>query len=100
MSVNRTDRASAPVECGVGNIYDRLEDARKKRAQILETPEPANQDWEARRRRVSSRQSFPTLKPPKPQAAEPAPRPRQFGWTAPLALSLLILLVLFVYAVR
>jgi hypothetical protein len=75
----------------MGNIYDRLEDARKKRERALETPHPANDD--------RPQLPFPKLKPPVDFPAETLPQPSFIEWAAPVLLALAIFAVIFAFAV-
>ena len=89
MSVSSNDRKETRQDRSVGNIYERLDDARKKREKALETPPPANH----------SKRPFPKLKPPVDFPPEPGPRPSRLEWAAPILLSLAIFGLLVAYAV-
>lgn len=90
---NRGDRS-------VGNIYDRLDAARRKREQALETPTPANDDRETMSKPTpAAKRVFPTLKPPRHDFAEEVSPPR-WDWAVPWLLGIAIFAVIFVFAVR
>ena len=90
---NRGDRS-------VGNIYDRLDAARRKREKALETPTPANDDRETMSKSApAADRVFPTLKPPRYDFAENVSPPR-WEWAVPWLLGLAIFAVIFVFAVR
>ncbi len=86
-------------ERNVGNIYERLEDARRKRERILHTSAPANDDRRAQSA-VSTpvNRGFPTLKPPASDMSDGATE-RSLDWTVPWLLGLLIFAVIFGFAV-
>lgn len=73
----------------MGNIYERLDDARRKRERLLDTPPAANR----------AKPPFPRLKAPlgNPTVTD-APR-RGPGWMLPVLLALAIFGVIFVFAV-
>lgn len=85
-------------ERNVGNIYDRLDEARRKRERILETPPPANDDRRAKNVSKPVSRSFPTLKPPASDAQD-AVGERDLDWTIPWLLGLVIFAVIFGFAV-
>ena len=86
-------------ERNVGNRYERLENARRKRERALKTSAPANDD-----RRTQNAMSkpvnrgFPTLKPPASDMSDGATE-RSLDWTIPWLLGLLIFAVIFGFAV-
>lgn len=83
----------------VGNIYERLEDARRKRERALETAEPANDDRRALTAMSTAvSRGFPTLKPPASDMPDGATE-RRFDWAVPWLLGLLIFAVIFGFAV-
>ena len=88
---NREDRS-------VGNIYDRLDAARRKREQILETPVPANDDRRAETT-PSVHRPFPKLKPARSNTLV-ARAGRRWDWAMPWALGLAIFVLIFAFAVR
>ncbi len=89
--------ADARGERSKGNIYDRLEAARQQREKVLDTPTPAN-DSRTPTRPTSRPQSFPTLKPQAPDILSET-RESSFGWGVPLLLALVILGLIFSFAV-
>ncbi|MEL7152034.1 MAG: hypothetical protein AAGK71_14950 [Pseudomonadota bacterium] len=89
---SRTDRS-------VGNIYDRLDAARRQREQVLETPEPANDDHVAREMSQQRTRPFPTLKPPRP-VMEQETALRRWDWIVPWLLGVAIFALIFWFAVR
>ena len=96
MALDKSGRANSRSERGVGNIYQRLDEARRQREQALDTPAPANIDREAR---PDAKRPFPKLKPPvdeSPTVAEPS----RLEWMLPLALSVVILAVIVGFAVQ
>lgn len=94
MPLNKSPRANAPLERGVGNIHDRLNEARKKRALLLETSKSADTD----RRVAPSRQNtLPPLSPP-PISANDVQQPGRMAWALPVALGVLIVAILVIYA--
>lgn len=98
LSLDTSDTVEERVERGVGNIYERLDAARRKREEILDIPEPANED---RRAAVKSRvpdRVFPTLKPPRPPMPVVATEPK-YDRFVPWFLGLLIFVVIFAFAV-
>ena len=91
-----TDRGDRSV----GNIYDRLDAARRKREQVLDTPAPANDDRETMSTPTrAANRVFPTLKPPRPDFSEEV-SPSRWEWAVPWLLGLAIFAVIFVFAVR
>lgn len=99
MGLNTRIPDEARGERNVGNIYERLEEARRKREQVLDTPEPANYDRRTESKASASlRRAFPTLKPPAPDFADNAVE-RRFDWAVPWLLGLLIFAVIFAFAV-
>lgn len=91
MTLSRQNRGEARKDRSVGNIYDRLEDARRQRERALDTPSAANDDRPQR--------AFPRLKPPADFPPETAPQPSLAEWAAPFLIALAIFAVIFVYAV-
>ncbi len=86
-------------ERNVGNIYERLEDARRKRDRALDTPAPANDDRRAQRTMPEPvTRSFPTLKPPVQNLHDTATE-RSLDWAVPWLLGFLIFAVIFGFAV-
>ncbi|MGR3512164.1 MAG: hypothetical protein ACU0GG_05325 [Paracoccaceae bacterium] len=83
----------------VGNIYDRLDAARRQREQVLATPEPANDDRRAAPPRVTPTKALPKLKPPAPGYAE-LPEARRWDWIAPWLVGAAIFALIFWFAVR
>ena len=99
MGLNTNFPDEARGERGVGNIYERLEDARRKRERALETPAPANDDRHAQHKSPAPvKRTFPTLKPPKRDMQDTASE-RSLDWTIPWVLGFLIFAVIFVFAV-
>ena len=89
--------ADARGERNAGNIFERLDAARRVREHILDTPEPANDDRRTPRP-MTTRTVFPTLKPPHqdmPDAAEE----RSWAWLVPWIIGAAILAVIFAFAV-
>ncbi len=97
LTTNFPDEARG--ERNVGNIYERLEDARRKRERALDTPAPANDDRRARHAMSAPvTRSFPTLKPPATDIQDTATE-RSLDWTVPWFLGFLIFAVIFGFAV-
>ena len=95
MALDNKGRVETRADRNVGNIYKRLDEARRQREQALETPPPANLDREAR---LSKPRPFPRLKPPRndmPTVAEP----HRLEWMVPVVLGLAILAVIMGFAV-
>lgn len=88
---NRGDRS-------VGNIYDRLDAARRKREQILDTPPPANDDRRAVTKPAPAVRAFPKLKPPRTESA-PEGTVRNWDRLLPWLLGFAIFVVIFAFAV-
>ena len=96
MALDKSGRANSRPERGVGNIYERLDQARRQREQALDTPVPANID---RKAPMQTQRPFPILKPPAddtPTVAEPS----RMEWMLPIAIGLVILAVIVGFAIR
>jgi len=91
VSLSETEQGQARQDRSVGNIYDRLESARAKRARALDAPRPANDDRPQR--------PFPRLKPPVDLPPETAPQASILEWAAPILLALAILALIVAFAV-
>jgi hypothetical protein len=92
--------ASDRSDRNVGNIYERLDAARRKREKVLETPTPANDDRETMRQPIpAASRAFPNLKPPRRDVTNETAPPR-WDWAVPWLLGLAIFAVIFVFAVR
>ncbi len=99
MGLNKNIPEEVRTERNVGNLYERLEDARRKREQILETPAPANVDRRTQKTvSMPLSRSFPTLKPPAQDVAE-NPSGSRLDWAVPWLLGLVIFGVIFAFAV-
>ena len=97
MSLESRDPLDAGSEQRSGNIYDRLEAARRKRERILRTPYPANDDHKAPAARPVS-ETFPALKPPRDVTPSTTGAP-QWSRAVPWLLGALIFAVIFAFAV-
>ena len=95
MALDKSDRVETQVDHSVGNLYKRLDQARARREQILDTPEPANAGMAP----SPVARPFPRLKPPRPNMPDAAAKPGRLEWLAPVLLAGLILAVLFAYAI-
>ena len=95
MALDKSDRVKTRVDHSVGKLYARLDQARARREQILETPEPAN----AAIPPSPQPRPFPRLKPPRPDMPDAAAKPGRFDWLTPVFLATLIFAVLFAYAI-
>jgi hypothetical protein len=80
----------------LGNIYERLNAARRRRERLLETPFPANDDRQVPRRRAAA-ESFPALKKPRPEP--PVRAAREWSRAVPWLLGALIFAVVSAFAV-
>lgn len=83
----------------LGNIYDRLDAARRQREQILEPPEPANDDRRAEAHAKPRPRPFPTLKPPRAVPTRDT-EVRRWDWIVPWLLGAAIFALIFWFAVR
>ncbi len=98
MGLNKNFPENVRSERNVGNLYERLEDARRQRAEILETPEPANVDRRAKgATSMPLSRSFPTLKPPADNLSENT-TDHSLDWVVPWFLGALILAVILGFA--
>ena len=88
----------AAADRQLGNIYDRLDAARRRRERLLRTPEAANDDRQVTKPRAPS-EVFPRLKPPRVQGPGHGPAPRRDA-ALPWLLGALIFVLIFVFAVR
>ncbi len=98
MSLDTKTPAVSREDRSVGNIYDRLEVARRKRERVLETPAPANVDRRALSTTPGPRRAFPKLKPPRADMPEYGTAGR-WDWVVPWLLGLAIFLLIFAFAV-
>lgn len=100
MAANSNPQAKPGIDRSVGNIYERLDQARRKRDKILDPPAPANSDEKVKGTPVIRQRSFPKLQPQLPQLEMPevAESPR-WDWLINVGLGLVIFLVIFVFAV-
>lgn len=100
MALDNKNSTSRRSDQSVGNIYDRLNAARRKREQVLDTPKPANDDRKTMSKPApTADRVFPTLKPPRHDFAEEVSPPK-WDWAVPWILGLAIFAVIFVFAVR
>jgi len=83
----------------VGNIYERLDAARRQREQVLETPAPANDDRRAQNKQLPHARTFPKLKPPKTDLPKDTVV-RRWDWIAPWLVGAAIFVLIFGFAVR
>ncbi|MEO1536293.1 MAG: hypothetical protein AAFR73_01055 [Pseudomonadota bacterium] len=89
---SRGDRA-------VGNIYERLNAARRKREEVLEVPIPANVDQQSSAPCAQpKRRPFPTLKPPRSENTKETLY-RNWEIAVPWLLGLAIFALIFWFAV-
>ncbi|MDJ0637561.1 MAG: hypothetical protein QNJ20_01905 [Paracoccaceae bacterium] len=95
MALDKSDRVETQVDHSVGNLYRRLDQARARREQILDTPEPANAGMAP----SPMARPFPRLKPPRPNMPDNAATPGRFDWLGPVVLAGIIFAVLFAYAI-
>ncbi len=97
MSFGRGSPAETRAEQSTGNIYHRLNVARRKRERILDTPSPANDDRQASRV-PSQAKVFPTLKPPRTDVPDMADG-KNWSWAVPWLIGATIFAVIFGFAV-
>lgn len=97
MAFGRRSPAESPADQNIGNIYERLNLARRKRERILDTPSPANDDREASRI-MSRTRTFPTLKPPRADMPDIGVE-KGLAWTVPWLIGATIFAVIFGFAV-
>jgi|GEM_PF-5548389 hypothetical protein len=96
VAFRKSGQINDKTERGSGTIYERMDRARKQRAKVLDTPNPANLDHKAP---LVNNRPFPRLKPPRPHVPEVA-EPGRMEWMIPIALALIILAILIGFAVR
>lgn len=85
-------------ERNVGNIYARLNAARRQRERVLETPLPANVDPGNAVVKRAMKRPFPTLKPPAREMPDIAGE-RKLDWTIPWLIGFVIFAIIFGFAV-